>query len=87
VRFSPSSSGRSGPAPEAVPGAPAALRNSRLGAISFPQRSRSSLNPRCHSHILTLDGVVFGDLEHGVRFCEATGLEARDTEALARSGS
>ncbi|TVR67287.1 MAG: hypothetical protein EA422_00560, partial [Gemmatimonadales bacterium] len=35
--------------------------------------------------MLALDGVVSGDLEHGVRFHEATALDARHAEALART--
>jgi hypothetical protein len=35
--------------------------------------------------VLALDGVVSGDVEDGVRFHEATGLEARDARALART--
>jgi hypothetical protein len=37
-----------------------------------------------HYHVLALDGVISGDVEREVRFHEATGLEARDAEALAR---
>lgn len=70
---------------DASPGAPAAVRDAQLGAISFPQRFGSSLNPHYHYHVLALDGVISGDREHGVRFHEATGLEARDAEALART--
>lgn len=62
---------------DASPGAPAALRDSQLGAVSFPQRFGSSLNPHYHYHVLALDGVVSGDVEHGVRFHAATALEAR----------
>jgi hypothetical protein len=69
----------------ASPGAPLALRDAQLGAISFPQRFGSSLNPHYHYHVLALDGVVSGDVEHGVRFHEATGLEAREAEAIART--
>ena len=67
---------------EASPGAPAAVRDAQLGAISFPQRFGSSLNPHYHYHVLALDGVISGDIERGVRFHEATGLGARDAEAL-----
>jgi hypothetical protein len=35
--------------------------------------------------VLALDGVISGDVERGVRFHEATSLEARDAEALART--
>ena len=35
--------------------------------------------------MLALDGVISGDVERGVRFHEATALEARDAEALART--
>ena len=70
---------------DASPGAPVALRDVQLGAISFPQRFGSSLNPHYHYHVLALDGVISGDVERGVRFHEATGLEARDAEALART--
>jgi hypothetical protein len=70
---------------DASPGAPAAVRDAQLGAISFPQRFGSSLNPHYHYHVLALDGVISGDVERGVRFHEATGLEARDAEALART--
>jgi hypothetical protein len=63
---------------DASPGAPAAVRDAQLGAISFPQRFGSSVNPHYHFHVLALDGVISGDVEHGVRFHEATGLEARD---------
>jgi hypothetical protein len=80
----------------ASPGAPAALRDAQLGAISFPQRFGSSLpsktlsiedakHPHYHFHVLALDGVVSGDVEHGVRFHEATRLDVRDAEALART--
>jgi hypothetical protein len=69
----------------ASPGAPLALRDAQLGAISFPQRFGSSLNPHYHYHVLALDGVVSGDVEHGVRFHEANGLEAREAEAIART--
>jgi hypothetical protein len=67
---------------DASPGAPDAVRDAQLGAISFPQRFGSSLNPHYHYHVLALDGVISGDIERGVRFHEATGLEARDAEAL-----
>ncbi len=70
---------------DASPGAPDAVRDAQLGAISFPQRFGGSLNPHYHYHVLALDGVVSGDVEHGVRFHEATGLEAPDAEALART--
>jgi hypothetical protein len=70
---------------DAGPGAPTAVRDAQLGAISFPQRFGSSLNPHYHYHVLALDGVVSGDVERGVRFHEATGLEARDAETLART--
>ena len=70
---------------DASPGAPGAVRDAQFGAISFPQRFGSSLNPHYHYHVLALDGVISGDVEHGVRFHEATGLEARDVEALART--
>ncbi|TVR60583.1 MAG: IS91 family transposase [Gemmatimonadales bacterium] len=69
----------------ASPGAPAALQDAQLGAISFPQRFGGSLNPHYHYHVLALDGVVSGDVERGVRFHEATALVARDAEALART--
>jgi hypothetical protein len=70
---------------ETSPGAPVALRDAQLGAISFPQRFGSSLNPHYHYHVLGLDGVVSGDIERGVQFHEAIGLEAQDAEALART--
>ena len=70
---------------DASPGAPAAVRDAQLGAISFPQRFGGYLNPHYHYHVLALDGVVSGDIEHRVRFHEATSLEARDAEALART--
>jgi hypothetical protein len=70
---------------DASPGAPAALRDVQFGAISFPQRFGSSLNAHYHYHVLVLDGVISGDDERGVRFHEATRLEARDAEALART--
>ena len=70
---------------DASPGAPALVRDAQLGAISFPQRFGGSLNPHDHYHVLALDGVISGDVERGVRFHEATGLEARDAEALART--
>jgi hypothetical protein len=38
-----------------------------------------------HYHVLALDGVISGDVERGVRFHEATALEAPDAEALART--
>jgi hypothetical protein len=69
----------------ASPGAPAAIREGQLGAISFPQRFGSSLNPHYHFHVLALDGVVSGDVERGVQFHEATRLDVRDAEALART--
>ena len=70
---------------DASPSAPASVRDAQLGAISFPQRFGSSLNPHYHYHVLALDGVISGDVERGVRFHEATELEARDAEALART--
>jgi hypothetical protein len=70
---------------DAGPGAPASVRDAPLGAISFPQRFGSSINPHYHYHVLALDGVISGDVEHGVRFHEATRLKARDAEALART--
>ena len=70
---------------DASPGAPASVRDAQLGAISFAQRFGSSLNPHYHYHVLALDGVISGAVERGVRFHEATGLEARDAEALART--
>jgi len=62
---------------DASPGAPIALRDAQLGAISFPQRLGSSLpsktlsakgakSPHYHYHVLALDGVVSGDVERGV---------------------
>jgi hypothetical protein len=41
--------------------------------------------PHYHYHVLALDGVVSGDVERGVRFHEATRLDVRDAEALART--
>jgi len=38
-----------------------------------------------HYHVLRIDGVITVDMEHAVRFHEATGLNARDAEALART--
>jgi hypothetical protein len=81
---------------DASPGAPTAVRDAQLGAISFPQRFGSSLpsktlsaadakHPHYHYHVLALDGVVSGDVERGVRFHEATRLDVRDAEALART--
>jgi hypothetical protein len=70
---------------DASPGAPARVRDVQFGAISFPQRFDSSLNAHYHYHVLALDGMVSGDVERGVRFHEATRLEARDAEALART--
>ena len=70
---------------DASPSAPASVRDAQLGAISFPQRFGSSINPHYHYHVLALDGVISGDVERGVRFHEATELEARDAEALART--
>jgi len=70
---------------DASPGVPAAVRDAQPGAISFPQRFGSSLNPHYHYHVLALDGVVSGDTERRVRFHEAAGLEARDAGALART--
>ena len=70
---------------DASPGAPAALRDAQLGAISFPQRFGGSLNPHYHYHVLALDGVISGDVEHGVQFHEATSLEGPDAKALART--
>jgi hypothetical protein len=62
---------------DASPDAPAAVRDAQLGAISFPQRFGGSLNPHYHYHILSLDGVISSDIEHGVRFHEASRLETR----------
>lgn len=70
---------------DASPGVPAAVRDAELGAISFPQRFGSSLDPHYHFHVLALDGVTSRDVEHGVRFQKATRLEARDAEVLART--
>ena len=69
---------------DASPGAPARVRDVQLGAISFPQRFGSSLNPHYHYHVRALDGVVSGDVERGVRFHEATALEAPDADQLAQ---
>jgi len=63
---------------DASPGAPTAVRDAQLGAISFPQRFGSSLNPHDHYHVLALDGVVSGDVERGVRFHGATGFKDAD---------
>ena len=81
---------------DASPGALAAVRDAQLGAISFPQRFGSSPSSKTlsaagakhshyHHHVLALDGVISVDVERGVRFHEATGLEPRDAEALART--
>jgi hypothetical protein len=81
---------------DASPGAPTAVRDAQLGAISFPQRFGSSLpsktlsaagakHPHYHYHVLALDGVVSGDVERGVRVHEASRLQAPDAKALARS--
>ena len=56
----------------------------QFGAISFPQRFGSPLNPHYHYHMQPLGGVISGDIGCGVRFHEAAGLQARDAEALAR---
>jgi len=61
---------------DASPGAPAAVRDAQLVAISFPQRFGSSLNLHYLCHVLALDGVISGDIERGVRFHKASGLEA-----------
>ena len=68
----------------ASPGAPAAVRERQLGPLSLPQRFGGSLDPHDHYHVLALGGMISGDVEHRVPFHEATGLEARDAEALAR---
>ena len=69
---------------DASPGAPAALRDSQLGAISFPQRFGSSLN---HTTTSTCwpSMAWSSDVEHGVRFHGATALDARHAEALAQT--
>ncbi len=68
---------------DASPGVPAAVRDAQPGAIASPQRFGSSLNPHPHYHVLTLYGVVSGDIERRFRFHEAAGLEARDAGDLA----
>jgi len=55
---------------DASPGAPDAVRDAQLGAISFPQRFGSSVNPHYHYHVLALDGVISVDVERRVRFHE-----------------
>jgi hypothetical protein len=66
----------------ASPGAPP---DARLGAISFPQRFGSSLNPHFHFHVLAVDGVFSEDQQTGeVRFHEATVLTPEDWHTLAR---
>jgi len=70
---------------DASPGAPAAVRDVHLEAIAFAQGFGSSLNPHYHYHVLALDGVVSVAVEHGAWFHEATGLEAPEAKALARS--
>ncbi len=79
-------------------GAPARVRGVQLGAISFPQRFGRSLPSKTlsiedakhphyhyHYHVRALAGVISSAVEHGVRFHEATALEAPDAEALART--
>jgi hypothetical protein len=81
---------------DASPGVPVALRDAHLGAISFPQRFGSSLSSKIlsaagakhshyHHHVLALDGVISVDRQYAACFHEATGLDARDAEALART--
>lgn len=70
---------------DASQGSPAAVRDAQLGAITFPQCFGGALNRHYHCHVLALDGVVSGGVEHGVRFHDATSLVARDAEALTRS--
>ncbi|TVR61238.1 MAG: hypothetical protein EA422_12845 [Gemmatimonadales bacterium] len=69
------------------PRVPVALRDAQIGAVSFPQRFGSSLNPHYHRHVLALDGVISGDIERGVRFHEATGLETRAVLGLHADGA
>lgn len=64
---------------------PGALQASQLGAIPFPQRFGSSLNPHYHYHVLVLDGLISNDLDHGVWFHEATALEAPLEQPLGRA--
>lgn len=57
------------------PGAPALVRDTRIGAVSFLHRFGSSLNAHFHYHVLVLDGV-FAEAEDGdVRIHEAFALE------------
>lgn len=48
------------------PGAPGALQDSQLDAISLMQRSGSTPNPHCHHHVLALDGLGSTDFDHGI---------------------
>jgi hypothetical protein len=70
---------------DASPGAPVALQDAQLGAISFPKRFGSALDAQCHYQVLALDGVISVDVKRGVRFHEATGPDARDAETLSRT--
>ena len=65
------------------PGAPA---DARIGAVSFPQRFGSSLNPHFHFHVLALDGVFSEDHESAaVRFHEASELAPAHWQEVERT--
>lgn len=70
---------------DASSSAPDAVRDAQIGVISLPQRFDITLKVHYCNHALALDDFVSGDVERGVRFHEATRLEARDAVPLART--
>jgi hypothetical protein len=46
---------------------------------------RIPLNPRCHFHLVVLDGLFTEQSDGAVRFDEATHLRADDAHALQRT--
>ncbi|MGH7573621.1 MAG: transposase, partial [Longimicrobiales bacterium] len=64
---------------------PDAVPDARLGAVSFPHRFGSALNPHFHFHVVVFDGL-FGQAEDGtLLFHEATRLNAEDIERTERA--
>jgi hypothetical protein len=64
------------------PGAPAAVAESQIGAVSFLQRFGSSLNAHFHYHVVVLDRVFSETEEGGVDFHEASELESQHWQEL-----
>ena len=67
---------------ERCPDAPA---HAQLGAVSFPHRFGSALNPHFHFHLVVLDGIFSEDPRGTLHFHPARDLGTRDLQRLQQT--